>query len=90
MGSVGHPSTGAIWARATKYMANSPAKNISSLDSHTMVPTDTMFGLFSEWTRWVIAVPEFAAAVVTVSSMTCEGPEGADRRPARRRPRPVR
>ena len=63
--------------KATKYMANSPAKNMSSLDSQTMVPTDTMFGLFSECTRWVIAVPEFAAAVVTSSSMTCEEPEGA-------------
>src|SRR4029453_19503624 len=29
-----------IW----KYRANSPAKNISSLPSHTMVPTDTMLG----------------------------------------------
>ena len=27
-----------------KYMANSPAKNISSLDSHTMVPTAVMLG----------------------------------------------
>jgi hypothetical protein len=32
-------------------MANRPAKNMSSLDSHTMVPTLTMFGRFSEWTR---------------------------------------
>jgi hypothetical protein len=30
--------------RIWKYMANSPAKNISSLPSHTMVPTDTMLG----------------------------------------------
>jgi hypothetical protein len=34
-----------------KYMANRPAKNISSLLSHTMVPTLTMFGRVSEWTR---------------------------------------
>jgi hypothetical protein len=27
-----------------KYMANSPAKNISSLESHTIVPTETMLG----------------------------------------------
>jgi hypothetical protein len=32
-------------------MANSPAKNMSSLESHTIVPTLTMFGLFSECTR---------------------------------------
>src|SRR6478609_621256 len=30
--------------RIVKYIANSPAKNISSLESHTMVPTDTMLG----------------------------------------------
>jgi hypothetical protein len=35
-------------ARAVKYMANSPAKNMSSLDSHTIVPTLTMFGRVSE------------------------------------------
>ncbi len=32
-------------------MANSPAKNISSLDSHTIVPTLTRFGRVSECTR---------------------------------------
>ncbi len=31
-----------------KYMANRAAKNISSLESQTMVPTDTMFGLVRE------------------------------------------
>ena len=36
-------------------MANSPAKNISSLDSQTIVPTLTMFGRFSEWMRALIA-----------------------------------
>src|SRR6476646_5712786 len=30
--------------RIWKYMAKRPAKNISSLPSHTMVPTDTMLG----------------------------------------------
>ena len=52
-------------ARAVKYIAKSPAKNISSLESHTMVPTLTMFGLFSECTRDVIAVPEVPTALVT-------------------------
>src|SRR4051812_22484629 len=30
--------------RMVKYIANSPAKNMSSLDSHTMVPTEAMLG----------------------------------------------
>src|SRR6476660_6548048 len=30
--------------RIVKYIANRPAKNINSLESHTMVPTDTMLG----------------------------------------------
>ena len=55
----------AAWARAVKYMAKSPAKNISSLESQTMVPTLTMLGLFSECTRDVIAVPEVPTALVT-------------------------
>ena len=33
-------------ARRVKYMAKSPAKNITSEDNHTMVPTDTMSGRF--------------------------------------------
>jgi hypothetical protein len=48
-----------------KYIANNPAKNINSLESHTMVPTLTMFGRFSECTREVMAVPEVPAALVT-------------------------
>ena len=52
-------------ARAVKYIANRPAKNISSLDSQTMVPTLTMFGRFSECTREVMAVPEVPTALVT-------------------------
>jgi len=31
-------------------MANSPAKNINSLDSQTIVPTLTRLGRVSEWT----------------------------------------
>jgi hypothetical protein len=31
-----------------KYIAKRPAKNISSLESHTIVPTLTMFGRFRE------------------------------------------
>ena len=46
------------------------AKNMSSLDSHTMVPTLTMFGRFSECTRDVMAVPDVPTALVTGASMT--------------------
>src|SRR5690349_11469015 len=63
VGAGGHSPP--AWARAVKYIANSPAKNISSLESHTMVPTLTMLGRFSECTRDVIAVPEVPTALVT-------------------------
>src|SRR3954464_8830931 len=36
--------------RTVKYIANRPAKNISSLESHTIVPTLTTFGRVSECT----------------------------------------
>src|SRR6476646_7968524 len=42
-------------------MANSPAKNISSLDSHTMVPTEAMLGRLTgacaaeDWTADAVA-----------------------------------
>src|SRR3954463_14656755 len=62
-GSVCHRS--GRTALIVKYIANSPAKNISSLDSQTMVPTWTMLGRFSECTRDVIAVPEVPTALVT-------------------------
>ncbi|GAA1892665.1 hypothetical protein GCM10009773_20980 [Williamsia serinedens] len=52
-------------ARATKYIANRPAKNISSLDSQTIVPTLTMLGRFSECTLEVMAVPWVPATLVT-------------------------
>ncbi len=65
VGSGGHPSTGLALARATKYIANKPAKNISSLDSQTIVPTLTMLGRLSECTRAVMAVPEVPTALVT-------------------------
>jgi hypothetical protein len=40
-----------LCAFTVKNIANRPAKNISSLDSHTIVPTLTMLGRFSECTR---------------------------------------
>ena len=47
-------------------MPNSPAKNISSLASHTITPTLTMFGRFSVWILVLIAEgPGGLVAVVT-------------------------
>ncbi|GAB2940157.1 hypothetical protein GCM10027280_30690 [Micromonospora polyrhachis] len=46
-----------------KYIANNAAKNISSLESHTIVPTLTMFGRVSEWIRLL----SMAGAAVTRS-----------------------
>src|SRR5664280_1464697 len=52
--------------RSVKYIANRPAKNISSLASHTIVPTDTGFGrLTLTWTGEVGA----AVAVDTLAIM---------------------
>jgi hypothetical protein len=61
VGGGGHGPT--FWARTVKYTANSPAKNISSLDSQMMVPMLTMFGRFNEWIRALMV----GAAVVTVA-----------------------
>jgi hypothetical protein len=46
-------------------MANSPAKNISSLESQMIVPTLTMFGRVRECTLEVSKVPLATGAVVT-------------------------
>ena len=56
-------------AFTVKNIEKRPAKNISSLDSQTMVPTLTMLGLFSECTRWLMEGPA-RLDEVTVSSMT--------------------
>ena len=71
VGSGGHPSVAR--ARAVKYMANSPAKNISSLESQMIVPTLTMFGLVRECTREVSKVLLATGAVVTGSSWHRQG-----------------
>src|SRR3954462_10263707 len=52
-------------ARAVKYMANRPAKNISSLESQMIVPTLTMFGRVRECTREVSKALLATGAVVT-------------------------
>src|SRR3954453_15886262 len=76
--------------RTVKYIANSPAKNINSLDSHTMVPTLTTFGRVSECTLldWK---PGAAAVEVTHALWTGHGPHmrpgsGVSRGPTRDRP----
>ncbi|GGC83184.1 hypothetical protein GCM10011512_07410 [Tersicoccus solisilvae] len=38
--------------RSVKYIANRAAKNMISLESHTIVPTDTMFGRFRAGCAW--------------------------------------
>src|SRR4051812_50209024 len=60
-------------ARAVKYMANRPAKNISSLESQMIVPTLTMFGLVRECTREVSKVLLATGAVVTRLIMASPG-----------------
>src|SRR3954467_3569622 len=55
-------SSGAA-ARIEKYIANNAAKNMSSLESQTIVPTLTMFGRVSEWIRLL----SMAEAAVTGS-----------------------
>src|SRR3954469_19739490 len=66
VGSGGQPLVAR--AREVKYMANSPAKNISSLASQMIVPTLTMFGRVRECTREVSKVLLATGAVVTGSS----------------------
>ena len=39
--------TSGLTDRSVRYIAKRPAKNINSLDSHTMVPTATMLGRFA-------------------------------------------
>jgi hypothetical protein len=48
-----------------KYIAKSPAKNISSLESQMIVPTLTMFGLVRECTLEVSKALLATGAVVT-------------------------
>src|SRR5215218_4867133 len=57
--SVGGGGHSSAFARATKYMANSPAKNISSLESQMIVPTLTTLGRLREW---ILALKEGAGA----------------------------
>src|SRR3954470_11950186 len=60
-------------ARAVKYMANRPAKNISSLASQMIVPTLTMFGRVKECTRDVSKVLLATGTVVRRVIMASAG-----------------
>ena len=71
VGSGGQPSRDR--ARAVKYMANSPAKNISSLESQMIVPTLTMFGRVRECTREVSKALLATGAAVTGVIMASAG-----------------
>src|SRR5690606_23175604 len=52
-------------ARSVKYIAKRPAKNMSSLASHTIVPTDTGFGrLTTTWARGAGAVIDADTLVI--------------------------
>src|SRR3954451_17275330 len=64
-------------ARAVKYMANRPAKNISSLESQMIVPTLTMFGRVKECNRDVSKVLLATGAVVTRVIMASRGGGGS-------------
>jgi hypothetical protein len=78
--SVDSPQiTGPCTARVVKYIAKSAAKNINSLESHTIVPTATTFGLVilcieagseaaleTVLVMWVI-IPEIAAIHLFIS-----------------------
>src|SRR5690606_35391533 len=50
-------------ARSVKYSAKRPAKNMSSLASHTIVPTETGFGRFT--TTWALG----AGAVIDADTL---------------------
>nr|BFE88631.1 hypothetical protein GCM10020093_112320 [Planobispora longispora] len=47
--------------RMVKYIANSAAKNMSSEDSQTIVPTLTMSGLLDEWAVVVVGIADAVA-----------------------------
>jgi hypothetical protein len=62
MGSGGHGWP--VTDRTVKYMPKSEAKNMSSLDNHTMVPTLTRLGRLNDAFRGALWV---ADAVATAS-----------------------
>src|SRR5689334_969001 len=72
--------------RIVKYIANSAEKNISSEDSHTIVPTDTMLGRVRE--PWDGAFPSTGVALTAEATRaSCQPPDefSTRGRPPRRR-----
>src|SRR5476649_294665 len=61
-GSVTHKA--GTTDRIVKYIANKPAKNMSSLASQTMVPTDVMLGRFTGGCAGASIVVAVATAVI--------------------------
>src|SRR4051794_40514905 len=82
--SLGGQLSCPVVARIVKYIANSAAKNISSDDSQTMVPIDTMLGRVSvcPWGRE--ACGAVAEAVVTRAFWQGRGSASTRGCPARR------
>src|SRR4051794_17054447 len=66
----------ALIERTVKYIANSAAKNISSLDSHTIVPTLTTLGRIREPCEGTLS-----SAVADATSSSCQNPWGESVRP---------
>ncbi|GAA0478106.1 hypothetical protein Ade02nite_67760 [Paractinoplanes deccanensis] len=62
-------------ARIEKYMANNAAKNMSSLESHTIVPTLTMFGRVSEWIL-LLSMAEAAVTRLIIAPRSVQGVAG--------------
>src|SRR3954447_21638867 len=58
-------------ARIEKYIANKAAKNMSSLESHTMVPTLTMFGRVREWIR-LLSMAEAAVTRLIIAPRSAQ------------------
>lgn len=65
---------GPCTARVVKYIAKSAAKNINSLESHTIVPTATTFGLVilcieagsDAWLETVLVIQEIIPDIAAI------------------------
>lgn len=69
--STSSAQTSRLTARNVKYIANSAEKNINSLDSQMIVPTETMFGRS--------AADGTLTAEVVLTSLSLVGSEGLNR-----------
>ncbi|CAB5040977.1 unannotated protein [freshwater metagenome] len=81
--SVKLPQDAIFTERSVKYIANRAAKNMSSLASHTIVPTDTMLGLLAGACTGAFSITDAVATRrlwQVRSGMACPPPESAWRR----------